>query len=264
MPRANRHYLPGYVWHITHRCHKSEFLLKFTRDQRRWLRWLFEAKKRLGTSILTYAVTSNHVHVVLRDAKGREVIPQTMQLVAGRTGQEYNQRKNRKGAFWEDRYHATAVETDSHLSKCMAYVDLNMVRAGVVSHPSEWPFCGYNEIQSPRQRYSLIDYESLIDLFDIQSMDEFKKTYRGWVEEALRRESHHEREPRWTESIAVGSEGFVRETKEKLGIKAMGREVIGANGSYELREPETAYGADFGPENEDLRQENAFYWDLSY
>ncbi|MCJ7642491.1 MAG: transposase, partial [Desulfobacterales bacterium] len=147
--------------------------MKFTRDQRRWLRWLFEAKKRLGTSILTYAVTSNHVHVVLRDAKGREVIPQTMQLVAGRTGQEYNQSKNRKGAFWEDRYHATAVETDSHLSKCMAYVDLNMVRAGVVSHPSEWPFCGYHEIQSPRQRYSLIDYESLIDLFDIQSMDEF-------------------------------------------------------------------------------------------
>ena len=187
-----------------------------------------------------------------------------MQLVAGRTGQEYNQRKNRKGAFWEDRYHATAVETDSHLSKCMAYVDLNMVRAGVVSHPSEWPFCGYNEIQSPRQRYSLIDYESLIDLFDIQSMDEFKKTHRGWVEEALRRESHHEREPRWTESIAVGSEGFVRETKEKLGIKAMGREVIGANGSYELREPETAYGPGFGSENEDLRQENAFYWDLSY
>ena len=29
MPRANRHYIPGYVWHITHRCHKKEFLLKF-------------------------------------------------------------------------------------------------------------------------------------------------------------------------------------------------------------------------------------------
>ncbi len=26
MPRAQRHYLPGYIWHITHRCHKKEFL----------------------------------------------------------------------------------------------------------------------------------------------------------------------------------------------------------------------------------------------
>ena len=44
----------------------------------------------------------------------------------------------------------------------------------------------------------------------------------------------------------------------------MGQEVIGANGSsYELQEPATPYGADFGPENDDLRQENAFNWDAS-
>jgi hypothetical protein len=94
-------------------------------------------------------------------------------------------------------------------------------------------------------------------------MDEFRKTYRGWVEEGLKKESPSKREPRWTESIAVGSEAFVRDTKEKLGIKAMGREVMGANGSYELREPETPYKPDFGPENADLRQENTFYWDVS-
>ena len=173
MPRANRYFLPGYVWHITHRCHKREFLLKFARDQRRWLQWVFEAKKRFGVSILNYSVTSNHVHLIMRDTKGRDAIPQTIQLVAGRTGQEYNQRKNRKGAFWEDRYHATAVEEDVHLSQCMVYVDLNMVRAGVMAHPSEWPFCGYNEIQNPRKRYSLIDYDSLMDLFGIRSRDEF-------------------------------------------------------------------------------------------
>ena len=33
-----------------------------------------------------------------------------MQLIAGRTAQEYNQRKGRQGAFWDDRYHATAIE----------------------------------------------------------------------------------------------------------------------------------------------------------
>ena len=58
MPRANRYFLPGYVWHITHRCHKREFLMKFSRDQHRWLQWLYEAKKRFGISILNYGVTS--------------------------------------------------------------------------------------------------------------------------------------------------------------------------------------------------------------
>lgn len=46
-------------WHITHRCHKREFLLKFSKDRRRWLQWLSEAKKRYGLKILNYAVTSN-------------------------------------------------------------------------------------------------------------------------------------------------------------------------------------------------------------
>ncbi len=226
------------------------------------MQWLFEAKKRLGTSILNFTVTSNHIHLIIRDARGEEVIPQTIQLIASRTGQEYNQRKNRRGAFWEDRYHATAVEVNSHLIQCLVYVDLNMVRAGVVNHPSEWPFCGYNEIQDPRQRYSIIDHESLMELLDVNSMDELKKSYGGFVEEALQKQSR-ERDGRWSESIAVGSEAFVRDTKERLGIKAVGREIMGREGVYELRESKVSYEANLSRENGDLRQENAFFWDES-
>ena len=120
MARAKRHFLPGHVWHITHRCHKKEFLLKFARDRRRWLRWLFEAKKRYGIRILNYMVTSNHIHLLVVDGGGQDVIPKSIKLVAGRTDQEYNQRKNRNGAFWEDRYHATAVSSDRHLIQSIA------------------------------------------------------------------------------------------------------------------------------------------------
>ena len=111
MPRANRHFLPGHVWHITHRCHQKSFLLKFARDRHRYLRWVFEAKKRFGLSVLNYIVTFNHVHLLVKDT-GRHVISQSMQLIACRTAQEYNQRKGRQGAFWEDRYHATAIQVD--------------------------------------------------------------------------------------------------------------------------------------------------------
>ena len=131
MARANRHHIPGQVWHITHRCHKKEFLLKFARDRRRWHSWLFEAKKRFGLRILNYVVTSNHIHLLVVDS-APDVIPKSLQLIAGRTAQEFNQRKEPKGAFWEDRYHATAVERDEHLIRCLVYIDLNMVRAGVV------------------------------------------------------------------------------------------------------------------------------------
>jgi putative transposase len=260
MPRANRHYIPGYVWHITHRCHKKEFLLKFARDRRRYLQWLFEARKRYGLSVLNYMATSNHTHLLVRENGDRDVIPKSIQLIAGRTGQEYNQRKDRKGAYWEDRYHATAVESDEHLIQCLIYIELNMVRAGVVGHPSEWAFSGYKEIQTPRERYALIDYEGLKDLFGFRSMHDLADAYRGWVEGYLREVSHF-RDGKWTESVAVGSEAFVTATKEKLGLRAKGREVVGRDGSYELRESPAAYKVILGHENAVLRLQNEYCWD---
>lgn len=54
------------MWHLTHRCHKGDFLLKFGRDRSRWLSWLFEARKRHGLStILNYVVISNHIHLLV-------------------------------------------------------------------------------------------------------------------------------------------------------------------------------------------------------
>ncbi len=125
MPRANRHALPDHIWRITHRCHKKAFLLKFARDRRRWLHGLFEARKRYGLSVLNDIVTSNPIHLLVRDC-GHGEIAQGMQLIAGRTGQTYNQRKGRKGAFWEDRYHATAVETGEYLARCLVTIDVNI------------------------------------------------------------------------------------------------------------------------------------------
>jgi len=207
-------------------------------------------------------VTSNHIHLLVRDGQEPEVIPRTMQLIAGRTGQEYNKRKKRKGAFWEDRYHATVVESGSHLAQCMVYIDLNMVRAGVVTHPSEWPYAGYNEIMSPRQRYGLINHEGLMEALDIGTMEELKESYPGWIEESLRswEEGY---QPKWTKSVAVGSAAFVEKIKAELGSKARGRSVMGEDGIYELREPDISYNTNFAGENSGLRPDNSYFWDIS-
>ena len=52
MPRAHRYFLSGYIWHITHRCHRKSFLLKFAKDRRRWIRWLFAARMRFELRVL--------------------------------------------------------------------------------------------------------------------------------------------------------------------------------------------------------------------
>ncbi|MDY0191646.1 MAG: transposase [Desulfuromonas sp.] len=82
MARANRHHIPGQIWHITHRCHKREFLLKFSKDRSRWMQWLFEAKQRYKLQVLDFTVTSNHIHLLVVDSD-KDVIPTSLQLITG-------------------------------------------------------------------------------------------------------------------------------------------------------------------------------------
>jgi putative transposase len=261
MARAKRHYIPGYVWHITHRCHKREFLLKFSKDRHRYLQWLYQSRKRYGLTILNYMVTSNHVHLLVVDDGQRDVISSSMQLVAGRTGQEYNQRKGRKGAFWEDRYHATAVESGDHLARCMAYIDTNMVRAGVVRHPSLWSFCGYNEIQEPRRKNVLIDHERLQELLGAVTYDQLRSSHRGWAEEFCGSVQNVRRDE-WTCSIAVGSKAFVEKLKALLGFRARGRKILEGDGGYQVRDESAGYNAFFEAEKEDIGPENTYLWSI--
>jgi putative transposase len=237
----------------THRCHKKEFLLKFAKDRNCWRYWLFEAKKRYGLCVLNYVVTSNHVHLLVHD-RGHGEIAQSMQLIAGRTAQEYNQRKGRKGAFWEDRYHATAVDSDDYLARCMVYIDLNMVRAGVVKHPDEWDVCGYQEIQNPPKRYAVIDRRVLMELFEFWSEARLQDTHAQWIEEALR-SAHLQRDSRWSNSLAVGHPSFLAEVKSDLGIKGRYRDIVEHHDIHVLREPTMTYNANLGAEKEAISRE---------
>ena len=55
----------------------------------------------------------------------------------------------------------------------------------------------------------------------------------------------------------------MEKTKAELGIKAIGREVMGADGVYELRERDVSYNANFAGENAGLRPINTYLWNIS-
>jgi len=259
MPRVKNYYIPDYVWHITHRCYEKEFLLRYARDRRRWTEGLFEARKRYGLQILNYIVTSNHIHLLVSDSGEHHSIQKSVQMVASETAREYNLRKNRDEPFWEDRFHVTAVQSDQHLIKCMLYIDFNMVRAGIVSHPSQWEFSGFNEIRNPKKRYGLIDHDQLMVSLKMDSINDLASTYSQWVEDALENENH-ERDAKWSQSIAVGDKVFVENMEKELGPKARYRKAMGVDTAFQIQEDQKTYITDFNLESSGLMGDNAYYW----
>jgi len=116
-----------------------------------------------------------------------------------------------------------------------------MVRAGVVNHPCEWKWSGYQEIQQPRERYRLIDNKMLQKLLHVNSQTALAAVHRGWISSQLK--CAPEREERYSKSIAIGSQSFVETVQAKMGIKAIGRRRRESRSdAYELRETMERYG----------------------
>jgi putative transposase len=225
MPRTARILLPGHVYHVTHRCHNGSFFLRFDTVRIEYRRRLWQAVRRFKILVLNYCLTSNHTHLLLKVRRATS-ISIFMRRLEGEFASGYNRRKNRCGAFWSERYHATLIEDGSHFWNCMKYIDLNMVRAGVVCHPRDWPWCGYQEIVGLRRRYRILDLGELSRAMGVEDLEAFARWYDAELDQTLST-TKLSREPLWSESIAVGSEDFVRrvamlfKNRKRFDIKAV-------------------------------------------
>ena len=138
------------------------------------------------------------------------------------------------------------METGAHLARCLTYIDLNMVRAGVVDHPAHWRSGGYHEIQTAPARYRIINRAALAEVLGVESMARLAQTHAEWIEAALA-ERVHRRQPQWSASVAIGSRAFVERMADKLGDRARYREIETDGFIAVLRDPPTAYNHHSAP-----------------
>jgi len=194
---------------------------------------------------MNFAVTSNHVHLLVT-ADGAKSVAPFMQCVQGEFAADFNRRNERSGAFWSDRYHATMIDDGEHLLACMRYIDLNMVRAGVVAHPQRWDWCGWHELTGARNPPALINLISLLRRLNHQPLHKFRDHYRAYVEEAIARPEAVGPEPRWSTAIAIGTQAFISTIESALDMSdrrnRMTRDPAGKD-RWVLRDTSCEYGS---------------------
>ncbi len=96
----------------------------------------------------------------------------------------YNKRHNRRGYFWGDRFKSVIVEKGETLINCLAYIDLNPLRAGLVERPEDyrWNSLGYHLQTGNKNNFLSLDF-GLIE-FGVLNAEERLKLYRRYVYEA--------------------------------------------------------------------------------
>ena len=137
MPRAARSVLAGVPLHVVQRGINRQLCFFEERDYLAYLGYLGEFSALFGCSVHAYCLMSNHVHLLLTPRAA-----DACALLMKRLGQCYVQRVNhrlgRSGTLWEGRFHSCLVNSDRYVLACYRYIELNPVRAGMVSAPGDY------------------------------------------------------------------------------------------------------------------------------
>jgi putative transposase len=143
------------------------------------------------------------------------------------------------------------IDSGAYLWACLQYIDLNMVRAGVVRHPDEWPWTGWQETMRLRKRYCLINQKKLIAWTGHADLEQFRRHYAQDITNRIQYRIL-QRESQWTEAVAVGTEAFIQSVTERLPDRRrwqIEETTIGRSAGSVLREPTPAYMRFSAPKN---------------
>lgn len=199
MARLPRYFVKGVPLHIILRGNNREPIFANDEDCQFFKEALLDAAKRHALAVHAYVFMTNHIHLLASPA-AEQSVPKAMQSLGRRYVQYFNYRYGRTGTLWEGRYRATVVEAENYLFECMRYIELNPVRAGMVSHPRDHVWSSYranaegkpDALLSPHALYRAIEkneqqrhnaYRALLKApMEREMLDEIREcTNKAWA-----------------------------------------------------------------------------------
>ena len=142
MARLPRLSVPGYPHHIIQRGNNRQAIFASTADYMLLLALLKENAQKFGIAVHAYVLMTNHFHL-LATPEQADGLPLMMQAVGRSYVRYFNDAQHRSGTLWEGRYRSTLIQTDRYLLTCMAYLDLNPVRAGLVRQAKDYEWSSH-------------------------------------------------------------------------------------------------------------------------
>ena len=150
MARLPRLTLAGYPHHVIQRGNNRQAIFSTVADRQQLLTLLAEQAAKFKVAVHAYVLMDNHFHLLLTPETD-DGLPQLMQAVGRRYVRYFNDSQQRSGTLWEGRYRSTLIQAERHLLACMAYIDLNPVRAGMVAAARDYPWSSHAHYIGLRQ-----------------------------------------------------------------------------------------------------------------
>jgi putative transposase len=213
MPRQSRPVIPDVPLHITQRGNNRLACFFDEEDFLVYLTFLRHASIRAECRVHAYVLMNNHVHLLVSptDEKGPALL---MKSLGERYVQFVNRRYSRTGTLWEGRYHSCLVQCEQYLMVCQRYIELNPVRASLVTEPASYPWSSYHHnalgensrLVRPHELYSRLGHDPASR----------QSAYRALFDEALDSDDLGQVRKATHSNTAIGSPEFTEHSAKFL------------------------------------------------
>jgi len=198
MPRRRRVCPPGVAQHLIQRGNNRQICFASDEDCAAYAHWLREAAERYAVAVHAWVFMTNHVHLLAAPER-KDGISRMMQQLGRHYVRYFNYQYARSGTLWEGRFKACLVQDSEYLLQCYRYIELNPVRAGMVTDPADYRWSSYrvnalgaeSRLCTPHPEYLALDavedrcaaYRRLFDPHvDRELLDEIRRaTDQGLV-----------------------------------------------------------------------------------
>jgi len=168
MPRQARLILPDVAVHIIQRGNNRAACFRIDTDYQIYLLHLAELASGLGCLVHAYCLMTNHVHLLLAPPSADACIG-LMRNLGQRYVQYFNRRHDRTGTLWEGRFRSCITESARYVLACYRYIEMNPVRAGMVTRPVDYRWSSHacntgrrsETLISPHPEFLALGNESL-------------------------------------------------------------------------------------------------------
>jgi REP-associated tyrosine transposase len=214
MSRPLRLEYPGALFHITARGIDGRETYLDDVDRVRFLELLRSAVERFRWTLTAYVLMSNHFHLLIELTE--TTLSTGMKWLNQTYAQAFNQRHDRAGHLFQQRFRAPLIEKETYFLEVARYVVLNPVRARIVVRPEEYKWSSYLAMMGRAPVPSWLATDDLFAHFG-DDREAARARYRAFVADGIDRQGNP-----WTGlvgQIYLGSESWIERTREKLELK---------------------------------------------
>jgi len=135
MARLPRIVIPNQPLHIMHRGNNQQDIFESEEDIQLSL-------LKSNCSLHAYVIMTNHLHLLIT-AEDKTQLAIFMQSMANRYVRYFNAKHGRTGSIWEGRFKSCLVDSDQYLFAVYKYIEMNPIKADLVTSLSDYPWSSY-------------------------------------------------------------------------------------------------------------------------